>query len=104
MKAHRLNEESGLLKLLKARLSAGEIPDSVRPKPEHSIGLKDKAARASADWNNSDPFAYGRTYLHVQQGYVEPHELIKELTQRTLARKAARVKEVEDAKSKSEAN
>lgn len=68
-------------------------------KPEVSPGLVEKAALATAAWDNSDPFAYGRTALHVRQGYLSANDLIKEMSQRTLARQAAKRKEVDDAKS-----
>lgn len=68
-------------------------------KPEVTLGMKDKVASAVAAWNNSDPFAYGRAYLHVSQGYIHPEDTIKEMSQRTLARRAAKIKEVDDAKA-----
>lgn len=64
-------------------------------KPEVTLGQIEKAARAMADWDLSDPFSYGRTALHVRQGYLEPAEIIKEMSERTLARRAARRKEVD---------
>lgn len=63
-------------------------------------GQIEQAARAMAAWDNSDPFAYGRTALHVSQGFERSEEIVKEMGQRTLARQAAKRKEVEDAKSK----
>lgn len=64
-------------------------------KPEHTIGLKEQAAHAMAEWDSSNPFAYGRTYLHAKQGYIDPAEVVKEVTQRTVARRVAKVREVE---------
>lgn len=69
-------------------------------KPEVTLGMIDKAATAQAQWDNSDPFAYGRTALWVKQGYAEPNEVIKDTLPRILSRRAARIKEIEDAKSK----
>lgn len=67
--------------------------------PEVSKGQIEKAARAMAAWDNSDPFAYGRTALHVSQGYLDPGEVVKEMSKRTIARQAAKRKEVDDAKT-----
>lgn len=67
-------------------------------KPEVSLGKLDAVARAVADWDLSDPFAYGRTYLYAKQGYIEPEEIIKDYHMRTLARRVARVREVEASK------
>lgn len=64
-------------------------------RPEVSKGKVDKAARAMADWENSDPFSYGRTALYVRQGYLDPEEVIKETQQRTLARRVAKEREIE---------
>jgi hypothetical protein len=69
-------------------------------KREATLGRIEKAARASAEWNNSDPFAYGRTALHVKQGYLDPEAVEREFRNRTLARQAAKRKEVDDAKGK----
>lgn len=69
------------------------------PQRGATLGQIEKAASAMAAWENSDPFAYGRTALHVRQGYLRSDEVVKEMTMRTIARRAAKVKEVEDAKS-----
>lgn len=64
-----------------------------------TLGRIEKAARASAVWNNSDPFDYGRTALHVRKGWIDPESAEKEFRQRSLARAAAKRKEVDDAKA-----
>lgn len=68
-------------------------------KPEVTLGAIEKAARAAADWDLNDPFAYGRTALHVKQGYLDPLAVVKEMEERTVARKAARRKEAEKEKT-----
>lgn len=75
-----------------------DLPDTHR-KPDVTMGLASKAAGAMADWDNSDPFAYGRTYLHVKQGYESPYDILKDIPKRTLERRIAKAREVEDAKS-----
>lgn len=75
-----------------------EMPLPYR-KPEHTLGVIDKAARAAADWDLNDPFAYGRTALHVRQGYCDPAQVVKEAEERTIARKAARRSEAEKEKN-----
>lgn len=67
-------------------------------KPSVTLGQIDKAATAVAEWENSDPFAYGRTALHVRQGYLDPAVLVKEMTQRTIARRVAKAREVDNEK------
>lgn len=66
--------------------------------PEVSKGQIAQAAQAMAAWDNSNPFAYGRTVLHVTRGYLRSDEIVKEAWQRAMQRRAARVKEVDDAK------
>lgn len=80
--------------------AAGERVEhlEMRRKPEVTAGRVEKAATAYAKWDLNDPFAYGRTALHARQGFINPEETAKEFTMRTVARKAARVKEVDDAK------
>ena len=68
-------------------------------KPDHTAGTVDKAARAIADWDLSDPFAYGRTALHVRQGFLDPKEITEDYYKRTVARRVARAREVEREKS-----
>jgi hypothetical protein len=75
-----------------------DLPDLPYRKPEVTAGLAQRAAGTMADWDNSDPFAYGRTHLHVMQGYLSPKDLIEEMGKRTYARRLAKIKEVEDAK------
>lgn len=70
-----------------------------KPKPMHTLGVIDKAARAAADWDLNDPFTYGRTALHVKQGYCDPAQVVKEAEERTIARKAARRREAEKEKT-----
>lgn len=99
MKHTRIHEPSTLLHLLSQRakmlgLDAAEFPPY--RKPEVTLGKIEKAATAMAEWDNSDPFAYGRTALHVKQGYLDPNEVIKEVTQRTAARRVARAREVDN--------
>jgi hypothetical protein len=86
--------------LLHKRLQEVDLGLFTGKKNNVTLGMQDKAASAMAAWDNSDPFAYGRTVLHLRQGYVEATDIIKEMGQRTLARRAARIKEVEDAKAK----
>lgn len=69
------------------------------PVKGQTLGQIAKAAAAMAAWDNSNLFAYGRTALHVKQGYLRSEEVVKEMQQRTIARRAAKVKEVDDAKS-----
>lgn len=64
-------------------------------KPEVTPGKVETAAAALASWDNSDPFAYGRAALHLRQGYLDPAEVIKEYGMRVIARRAAKVREVE---------
>jgi hypothetical protein len=68
------------------------------PKGVATLGEIDKAATAMAEWDNSDPFAYNRTALYVRQGFLDPNEVVKEMGQRTIARRVARAREVENAK------
>lgn len=68
------------------------------PKGLATLGQIEKAASAMAQWDNSDPFSYGRTALHVRQGYLRSDEVIKEMGQRTLARRAAKIREVDNEK------
>lgn len=89
------------MSLFHKREKQGMIPDPKLPLPQHGMGVVDRAAKAMADWDNSDPFAYNRTALYVRQGYLRPDEIIKEMGMRTLARRAARIKEVDDATRKS---
>lgn len=90
------------MSLFHKREKQGEIPPERLPKPEYGMGTVETAARAVADWENSDPFAFKRTMLHVRQGYLDPKELVKEYTQRTLARRAAKIKEADSAKINSQ--
>lgn len=76
-----------------------ELPNGEYRKPEVTLGMKERVALAVAAWNNADPFAYGRAYLHVSQGYIDPEDTIKEMSQRTLARQAAKIAEVDNAKA-----
>lgn len=99
----RLNAEKdkkhpGTMTVFHKREKAGEIPAQPLRKPEHSKGLVAQAAGAMADWDHSDPFSYGRTALHVRQGYLDPKDVIKEMGQRTLARRVAKSREVEAQK------
>lgn len=74
--------------------------DTVRIlKREATLGRIEKAAIADAEWNNSDPFAYGRTALYVKQGWIDPEKHVEELHKRTLARRVAREREVDSAKN-----
>lgn len=102
MKHNRIHEPSTLLHLLSLRAKLLGLDAATYPpyrKPEVTLGQIEKAARAMAEWDNSDPFAYGRTALHVKQGYIDPNDIMKEVTQRTLARRAARAKEVDHDKA-----
>ncbi len=75
-----------------------EIPETALPKPQITLGTLDKVAEAVSAWDNSDPFSGDRARLYAKQGYIDPGEVIKELSMRVLARKAAKAKEVDDAK------
>lgn len=72
------------------------------PQREVTNGAAEKVARAVADWELSDPFAYGRTFLHAKRGLLDPTKLSEEMHLRTVARRAAKIKEVNDAKSRAE--
>lgn len=80
----------------KREKALGDIPWR---KPEVSKGQIEAAANAMAAWDNANPFAYGQTALYTTQGYLRSDEVVKEMSQRTLARQAAKRKEVDDAKS-----
>jgi len=86
------------MSLMHKREKQGEIPSAPMKKPEHAKGVVERAATAWAEWENSDPFAYGRTALHVRQGYLDPKEVEREMGQRTIARRVAKAREVEHAK------
>lgn len=94
------------MSLMHKRVKQGEVPSDkmweLHPhyhKPEVTLGKKEKVATAVAAWDNSDPFAYGRAYLHVTQGYIAPEDTIKEAVQATIVRRRAKIKEVEHAKA-----
>lgn len=95
-KAHP--EPMSLIHKRQKNVDAG-IFDPSHPKNRPSLGMTDKAATAMAEWDNSDPFAYGRMALHVKQGLVDPAEIIKEMSQRTTARRVARAREIDRAKA-----
>jgi len=59
-------------------------------KPEVSPGRVEQAAQAVAAWDNSDPFAYGRTALYARQGYIDVEETVSSMNKRALARKVAK--------------
>lgn len=84
--------------LMHKREKNGEIVEN-RIKGNIPPGPIAKAARAMADWDNSDPFSYGRTALHVSQGYIAPDDIVAEMTHRTIARQAAKRREVDNVKS-----
>lgn len=88
------------MSLFHKREKQGAIPEIPLPKGLATLGEIAKAADAMAAWENSDPFAYRRTALHVHQGYLNSREVVEEMTQRTLARRAARAKEVDRALGK----
>lgn len=94
------------MSLFHKREKMGEIPKGdffIYRKPEIPAGVAERAADAMAAWDNSDPFARGRTLLHVKQGYLIPSEVEKEMSLRTIARKAAKVREVEAMKRRTDA-
>lgn len=64
-------------------------------KPLVTLGTTERVAKAIADWDKSDPFAYGRAALYIRQGYIDPKEVEKEVHLRTKARRDAKIKEVE---------
>lgn len=70
------------------------------PQRDITLGSAEKVAHAVADWELSDPFAFGRTFLHAKKGLLDPLKLSEEMHMRTVARKAAKVKAVEDAKKR----
>lgn len=71
------------------------LGNSTYRKPEHSPGTVQTVAIAVAEWDLSDPFAYGRTKLHAKQGYIDPLKVTDEMKQRTIARRVAKAREVE---------
>lgn len=85
------------LSLFNKRLKAGEIPERPVRKGFATLGQIANAASAMADWDHSDPFAYNRTALYVRQGYLRSEEVVKEMTQRTIARRVAKAREAENA-------
>lgn len=86
-----------VMQLFRKREKDGEIPEKTLARPMVSLGQIDKAASAMAAWDNSDPFAYGRTALYVKQGYLQSDVVIKEMSQRTMARRIAKAREVDNA-------
>lgn len=86
------------MSLMHKREKQGEVPLAALPRPEVTLGKLEKVGRAVAAWDKSDPFAYGRAYLHAKQGFIHPEDTIKEMDQRTLARKIAKAREVEREK------
>jgi hypothetical protein len=65
-------------------------------KPQYMpAGVVETVARAVADWDLSDPFAYGRTALYARQGYIDVEQTIADYNLRTIARKAAKRREVD---------
>jgi hypothetical protein len=71
------------------------LPTKYR-KPEVTRGKIEAAATAAATWDNSDPFAYGRTALHVKQGYLDPEKVVEETHKRTIARRVARERDTKE--------
>lgn len=86
--------------LFHKREKQGEIP-AFRVRPEVTKGAAHKAAEAMAAWDNSDPFAYGRTYLHTKQGFLNSKVVVEEMHNRTVARRVAKAREVDRAKTQS---
>lgn len=76
----------------------GKRHEAPHRKPEVTNGSADKAATAAAEWDLNDPFTYSRTFLHTKQGYINSDDAVKEFAMRTLARRAARIREVDSAK------
>lgn len=71
----RNEKESGLLKLLNER-KAWEAPrlTLISFDPDKVKAAAQAAARA----NDSDPFVYGRTVLHLSKGYELPSDVLRE--------------------------
>lgn len=90
------------MSLFHKREQMGEIPPRHR-KPEITRGEAERAAEAMAAWDNSDPFAYGRTFLHTKQGYINSREVVEEMHKRTVARRVAKAREVDNAKQQPKA-
>lgn len=84
------------MSLMHKREKNGSLNEPSR-KGMATLGQIANAARAMADWDSSDPFAYGRTALHVSQGFLDPELVVKEMTQRTVARQVAKRREVDNA-------
>lgn len=99
--AEKIRKHPEPMSLFHKREKAGDVPPHVLPRPDHGIGTVFKAATAMADWDNSDPFAFKRTVLHLRQGFLDPDTVIKEMGQRTLARRVAKAREVDNAKAQS---
>lgn len=97
VEVNRLHPEP--MSLFHRREKNGEVSNVASRKGVATRGEIEKAAFAMAAWDSSDPFAYGRTALHVEQGFLNSDEVVKEMSHRTLARQAAKRKEVDDAKS-----
>lgn len=49
----------------------------------------ERAAKAHAEVNRSDPFIYGRSVLHMTRGLVFPSEVLADATAQKLARDRA---------------
>lgn len=59
------------------------------PKPKVDWAKTEEAAQLTADWDRTDPFAYGRVKLHMRQGYVNVDQQAREMKARLLAQKIA---------------
>lgn len=92
----RLHPEPMSLMHKREKNSSLDIPPR---KGMATIGQIMKAAKAAAEWDNADPFAYGRMALHVSQGFVNSTDIVEEMTQRTAKRKTAKRREIDNAKS-----
>lgn len=72
------------------------------PQREVTNGAAEKVATAVAAWDLSDPFAFGRAFLHAKKGIIDPEEIAKEMHLRVVARKAANSRELNAMRIKGE--
>lgn len=98
LQAERDRKHPEPMSIFHKREKQKEIPEVKLPKPMVTLGQIEKASFAMSQWENSDPFSFDRTALHLKQGYLNADDVIKEMGQRTLARRAAKVREVDNAK------
>jgi hypothetical protein len=83
----QFHEESGLVRLLDARLKSEGLGDGKKyRKPALDPITIRCAAQAHADVNRSDPFAFARMRLHIAQGYELASDVLAEAASKQRAR------------------